>query len=89
MDYGKLDAALAMAVDAEGRDPGARDLVVFVRLTGPPSDEQRTRLRALGVDGTDAARTVLTATLSRQEVETLTDQPWVQSLTLSAQRRPV
>ncbi|WP_327280406.1 MULTISPECIES: hypothetical protein [unclassified Streptomyces] len=89
MDYGKLDASLAMAVDAEGRDPDTRELDVSVRLAGPLSDAQRQQLRAFGIGGEDAGRTVLTGTVSRQDVESLAGQPWVVSLTLSAQRRPM
>ncbi|MEU7553683.1 hypothetical protein AB0B01_15260 [Streptomyces sp. NPDC044571] len=89
MDYGKLDASLAMAVDAEGRDAQVRELPVSVRLTGPLSEAQREQLRGCGVDGDDAGRTILTATLSRRDVEILADQPWVLFLTLSAQRRPL
>ncbi|UQX04398.1 hypothetical protein [Streptomyces sp. RerS4] len=91
MDYQKVDPALGIAMDAEGRDPSARDLTVLVRLTEPPSPDQLEQLRRAGVEsasGPDVARTVLTGTLSREDVETLADQPWVRSLSLSATRRP-
>ncbi|MEU8779144.1 hypothetical protein [Streptomyces sp. NPDC048606] len=91
MDYGKLDAALSLAVDAEGRDPAARDLSVLVRLTQRPSPEQWQRLRGAGVEGADGEgpdRTVLTGTLSRRDVESLSAEPWVHSLSLSGSRRP-
>ncbi|MER5728381.1 hypothetical protein ABT084_08505 [Streptomyces sp. NPDC002138] len=89
MDYRKLDAALGRAVGAGGGHPGTRDLLVLVRLTEPPSDEQLEQLRQAGVNGTDTRRTVLTGTLSRQDVETLSEQPWVLSLSLSGSRRPL
>lgn len=89
MDYGKLDASLAMAVEAEGRDPQARELPVSVRLTGPLSDAQHEQLHGFGIDGDNAGRTVVTGTLSRRDVETLADQPWVLSVTLSTERRPM
>ncbi|MET9512389.1 hypothetical protein ABZX62_28785 [Streptomyces flavidovirens] len=88
MDYQKLDTSLALAVDAEGRAPDARDLSVLVRLVAPPSDVQLEQLQGAGVDSAAAGRTVVTGTLSRRDVETLSGQPWVLSLTLSAQRRP-
>ncbi|MGW7054540.1 hypothetical protein [Streptomyces sp. NPDC054888] len=88
MDYRKLDPSLAVAVDAEGRAPDVRDLSVLVRLEAPPSDSQLAQLRSAGVEGAGAGRTVLTGTLSRRDVETLSGRPWVLSLFLSASRRP-
>ncbi|MGX1885124.1 hypothetical protein [Streptomyces sp. NPDC055287] len=88
MDYRKLDTSLALAVDAEGRAPESRDLSVLVRLTAPPSDVQLAQLHGAGVRSAVPGRTVVTGTLSRRDVETLSGQPWVLSLTLSARRRP-
>ncbi|MFJ8162323.1 hypothetical protein ACIRBY_15520 [Streptomyces sp. NPDC096136] len=89
MDYRKLDAALGRAVGAGDADPAARDLLVLVRLTEPPSQAQLEQLRRAGVNGTAGGRTVLTGTLSRRDVETLSEQPWVRSLSLSGSRRPL
>ncbi|MEW2373706.1 hypothetical protein AB0940_30705 [Streptomyces sp. NPDC006656] len=89
MDYRKLDAALGRAVGAAEGDPGVRDLLVLIRLTEPPSPAQLDELRRAGVGGTDTGRTILTGTLSRQDVETLSEQPWVRSLSLSGSRRPL
>ncbi|MFG2298299.1 hypothetical protein [Streptomyces sp. NPDC048603] len=89
MDYRKLDTLLAMAVDAEGRAPQARDMLVLVRLTEPPSPAQLAHLQSRGVDGAAAPeRTVMTGTLSREDVEALSEQQWVLSLALSATRNP-
>ncbi|MGW6982165.1 hypothetical protein ACWGE1_22465 [Streptomyces sp. NPDC054932] len=88
MDYRKLDASLAMAIDAPGRSPQARDLLVLVRLTEPPSPDRLEQLGNRGVDSAVGGGTVLTGTLSREDVEALSDQPWVHSLTLSATRSP-
>ncbi|MCX4670619.1 hypothetical protein OG453_28670 [Streptomyces sp. NBC_01381] len=89
MDYRKLDSSLAMAIDAEGRVPQARDMLVLVRLTEPPSPPQLEHLQSRGVDSAAApGRAVMTGTLSREDVETLSEQPWVLSLTLSATRNP-
>ncbi|WP_369779986.1 hypothetical protein [Streptomyces sp. R33] len=89
MDYRKLDASLAMAVDAQDRAPQDRDMLVLVRLTQPPSSAQLEQLSSRGVDSPAVpGRTVLTGMLSREDVETLCDQPWVLSLALSATRSP-
>lgn len=89
MDYRKLDAALGRAVGAGDGDPATRNLLVLVRLTEPPSEGQLEQLRQAGVNGTGSGRTVLTGTLSRQDVETLSEQPWVLSLSLSGSRHPL
>ncbi|GAA1581515.1 hypothetical protein ACIQV2_12850 [Streptomyces globosus] len=88
MDYGKLDAALARAVDEEDRDAHARDLDVLVRLGSPPTADQRERLLAFDIEGA-GGRTDLTATLSRHGIEALADLPWVRSIALAAERGPM
>ncbi|MEV4195150.1 hypothetical protein [Streptomyces toxytricini] len=87
MDYGKLDAALARAVDEEDRDAHARDLDVLVRLGAPPTPDQRERLLAFDIEG--GGRTDVTATLSRHGIEALADLPWVRSIALAAERGPM
>ncbi|GAA3368220.1 hypothetical protein GCM10020367_05690 [Streptomyces sannanensis] len=89
MDYRKLDASLAAAIDAKESAPDARELSVLVRLAEPPSAAQLEQLRGSGVDGAAPGRTVQTGTLSRRDVEALSAQTWVLSLTLSAARRPL
>lgn len=88
VDYGKLDASLAAEVDAPDREPTARSLLVILRLAHPPSGAEREVLRGAGVNDDGAGRTIVTASLSRQQVETLSAQPWVLSLALSTKRRP-
>lgn len=86
VDYGKLNVSLAAAVDAPGGDPDSRELLVTIHLAQVPTEEQREVLRGAGVDSSAAERTVMTGTLSRRDVEKLSHQPWVHSLTLSSTR---
>ncbi|MFF8279611.1 hypothetical protein ACF05T_26410 [Streptomyces lateritius] len=88
MDYGKLDAPLAAEVDAPGLEPTERRLLVILRLAHPPNAAEQEVLRGAGVDDAGAGRTIVTGSLSRQQVETLSGQPWVLSLALSSKRRP-
>lgn len=88
MDYGKLDASLAAQVDAQELVPTEQGLLVILRLAHPPDAAEQEVLRGAGVDDTGAGRTIVTASLSRQQVETLSQQPWVLSLALSSKRRP-
>lgn len=88
MDYGKLDASLAAEVAAPDLEPTERGLLVTLRLAHPPSAAEQQILRDAGVNDDGAGRTIVTASLSRQQVETLSGQPWVLSLALSQKRRP-
>ncbi|MGW6704506.1 hypothetical protein ACWGDE_06405, partial [Streptomyces sp. NPDC054956] len=79
---------LAAEVDAPGLEPTERGLLVILRLSHPPDAAEQEALRDAGVNDTGTGRTIVTATLSRQQVETLSQQPWVVSLALSTKRRP-
>lgn len=89
MDYGKLDARLASAVEEAARAPESRSLVVILRLTGTPSDREVARLREAGVEAPPSAATVLTGVLSPRDVDELSEEPFVMSLSLSGRRRPM
>lgn len=88
MDYTKLDAGLALALDA---DPGStgRDLEVFIHLTAPPDATARDCLVSMGVGDTGSGRTILTAMLSARDVAALSDQPWVRQIRLARPLRPL
>ncbi|MFB9392415.1 hypothetical protein ACFPM3_19805 [Streptomyces coeruleoprunus] len=88
MDYGKLDASLAAAVNAAGSDPEARNLLVMVLLEQAPTEAQREVLRGAGLDAPNPDRRIVTGALSRRGVEELSHEPWVRSLALSSTRRP-
>ncbi|MFJ8040508.1 hypothetical protein ACIRBX_08395 [Kitasatospora sp. NPDC096147] len=88
MDYRKLDAALARTVDSVG-DPKARNIAVVIRLVEAASEQQQVLLRAAGVVRSAAGRRVLTANMSREDVEALSALPWVRALSLSESRQPL
>jgi len=78
MDWTKVDAGLAGAL---GDGDGDR-FVVFVHLApGADSDV------CLGPEDVSAAGTIRSATLSRQEIERLTDQAAVRHIRLSGTLR--
>ncbi|MDM9379571.1 hypothetical protein QUB80_02495 [Chlorogloeopsis sp. ULAP01] len=83
MNYQKLDAALAMALN-QVHDPEERSLVVFIH-TEPITDGSAaiTILENLGVSDINKAKDVFSATLSPNEISKLSEQPWVQYLKLS------
>lgn len=88
MDYGKLDAALAAALE-EIQDPEQRALEVFVATTGAPGAAETDFLQGLGVSGAATGRQVFTARLSARAVAELSEQPWVRSLKLSQKLRAI
>jgi hypothetical protein len=86
MDYQKIDAALAAALD-DIQDPEARVFEVFIHVAYPLSPDEAGYLQGLGVHGDTSGRQVLTATLSARAVAELSDQAWVRHLRLSRKLR--
>ncbi|MGH3089517.1 MAG: hypothetical protein ACRDSJ_19690 [Rubrobacteraceae bacterium] len=85
MNYAKTGAALASAL-SRVTEPSERALPVFIRADREPTPDEATVLEEI-VGGVAEGRRVFTATLSAQEVERLSEQPWVRSLELSRPMR--
>ncbi len=88
MNYQKLDAALAMAVN-DVKNSQEPSLVVFVRTNQPLDDSALTFLHNLGVKGVTQAKEIFTANVSTNAISQLSQQPWVQYLQLSQKLRLV
>jgi hypothetical protein len=92
MDYQKLDAPLAMALNdvqdnvQESLEPS---LVVFIHTKTPPDSAAIDFLERLGVSNVTSDKNVFTATLSPNGISQLSEQPWVQYLKLSQKLRLV
>ena len=84
MNYQKLDAGLAAAVDDED-DREAASLIVFIHTDRVPDGEALRILKGIGVSPGDAQ--IFTATLSARMIAQLSEQPWVQSIKLSRRLR--
>lgn len=82
MNYRKLDAALAIAMESAG-DPEEK-LTVFVHTTEPTGPVPPELLDVLRTGNVAAG--IYTTSLTRQEVARLSDEPWVRSMRLSASR---
>lgn len=87
MDYQKLDAALAMALN-EVHNPEERSLDIYIH-TKPLSDSSiaTSFLKNLNASNITGDNDIFTATLSLSEISKLSDQPWVQYLKLSQKLR--
>jgi hypothetical protein len=86
MDYRKIDADLALAL--EEVDPASDETVfsVFVQTTGEGDADL---LSDLGVRSAEPGPGIYTADLSSRAVAELSEKPWVRSLTLSRTLRPL
>lgn len=86
MDYRKIDAALAAALD-EVQDPEKRALAVFIHTAHAPNSTEAEFLKGFGVTGITGQRQVFTATLSARAVAELSNQPWLRYMKLSRRLR--
>jgi hypothetical protein len=86
MNYKKLDAGLAMAVN-QVENSQLPSLVVFIRTNQPLDDSALAFLESLGIKGVTQAKEVFTATVSISAISQLSEQSWVQSLQLSQKLR--
>jgi hypothetical protein len=80
MNYQKLDAGLAAAVEEED-DREAASFTVFIHTDRVPDGEALRILKGIGVAAGDSQ--IFTATISSRMIAHLSEQPWVQSIKLS------
>jgi hypothetical protein len=88
MDYDKIDASLAVALD-EAKNPEERLLSVFIQTTQGVDPVATDFLKEIGVKGATEGRKIFTAKLSPHAVEALTKQPWVRYVKLSQKMRMI
>jgi hypothetical protein len=86
MNYQKLDAALAMALN-DVQDPEEPSLIVFIHTKQAPDADAIALLENLGVNGVSSANDVFTATLSPNAISQLSEEPWVEYIKLSQKLR--
>jgi hypothetical protein len=88
MNYQKLDASLAMALNDVSNQQEA-SLVVFIHTKATPNAEAIAVLQRMGVSNISSDSDVFTATLSPNAISQLSEQPWVQYIKLSQKLRSV
>jgi hypothetical protein len=88
MNYRKLDAALATALQ-QPPAPHERALSVFIHTERPPAPGEAEILESNGVRAGAGGRCIFTAMLSPRAIDELSEQPWVRSLRLATQLRPL
>jgi hypothetical protein len=88
MNYRKLDASLAMALN-EVQNPNEQSLVVFIHTQPNLEPDAITVLSNIGVRGVTPGKTVFTATLSPNAISQLSEESWVKYVKLSQKLRLV
>lgn len=88
MNYQKLDAALAMALNnvPDSQEPC---LAVFIHTESVLDSAATAVLENSGISGVNSGKDVFTATLSPNVISQLSEQPWVKYLKLSQKLRLV
>lgn len=82
MNYQKLDAALAMALN-QVQDPLESSFVIFIHTQPILESAAKNFLINLGISKITESERVFTATLSAHAISELSDQSWVEYLKLS------
>jgi hypothetical protein len=88
MNYEKLDTSLCAIVSAQPLSDEP-NLSVLVRTLAPPNEEQQREMESLGVYGVSPTMRVFSAQLSPRAVAKLSEKPWVRSLSLAQESRPL
>jgi hypothetical protein len=87
MEFAKLDAGLACALSDASASP-EQEYVVSVRTARSLTANERQEFQQLGGVGVDSRLPVLSAKVTRANLELLSEKPWVQRLTLSRRLSP-
>ena len=84
MQFAKIDAGLAntLSEPAPGHD---EEIHVSVRVSRPLTHVEQKEFHQLGGMGVDSGLPVLSAKLTRDAIDRLSEMPWVRLLTLSRQ----
>jgi hypothetical protein len=86
MNYQKLDAALATAIN-DIQDSEENSLGVFIHTEPILNSAATAVLESLGVSDVTSGKDIFTATLSPNAISQLSEEPWVKYLKRSQQLR--
>lgn len=86
MNYQKLDASLAMALN-DVLEPETPNLVVFIHTHSPLKPDAIAILENVGTSNITDKKDIFTATVSAHTIAQLSEQTWVISLKLSHKLR--
>ena len=86
MIYSKLDTAMVLAL--ENTSPTAI-FSVFVETVGSLAEDDREALSRLGVQRVNPDQRILTATVTLEVIEQLSELPWITRISLAKKLRPL
>ncbi|MDD1683452.1 MAG: hypothetical protein LUO98_06425 [Methanoregula sp.] len=82
MDRKKIDSALAVALMSSA--PAGKDrFSVFIEMADPVAGPEQLFLKELGILNARPGATIVTATLSKDSIAALSDQPWISRIRLA------
>lgn len=82
MDKKKIDAALAVAL-MSSLPAGQDRFSVFIEMAAPVDGPEQHLLKELGIRNARLGATIVTATLSKDSIASLSDQPWISMIRLA------
>lgn len=87
IDYSRIGAGLSGQIE-DVSDRTSKEIDLFVSTHAIPDATQVAVLRQLGVREPERQTTLFTARLSVDDIEVLSNEPWVKALRGSQQSRP-
>ena len=85
MNYSKIDAQLAAYLT---RTPSSDRLPVFIYTNKKLDQSERDDLKEFGIYFSNDVPTVFSATISAEELNILSDQPWIKHIKMSTKLQP-
>lgn len=88
LNYQKLDPQL-IQVWEEIKDSEKKALNIFIKFSRPLNNNELNLLKSKGINIKDVEKKIITAVLSKKEIEDLSDKPWIKQLNLSRKLKPL
>ena len=82
MDRKKIDSALAVAL-RRSAPTGQDRFSVFIEMAHPVAGPEQLFLEGLGIRNARPGATIVTATLVKDSIAALSDQPWISMIRLA------
>lgn len=88
LNYQKLDPKLNQVWE-EIKDSEKKTLDVFIKFSRPLNNNELNILESKGIHIKDIKKRIVTAVLSKNEIEDLSDKSWIKQLNLSRKLKPL
>ena len=88
LNYQKLDPKL-IQVWEQIKDSDKKTLDVFIKFSRQLDNDELNLLKNKGINIKNTEKKIITAALSKNEIEDLSDKPWIKQLNLSRTLKPL